>query len=91
MYFFLFSYYLHLSHIEVPGLGWNLSCSCGLHHSQGNTESSCICELCYSLQQCQILAPLSEARDQTWVLNLLSHNGNASIFVSMSHWPALYL
>ena len=27
-----------------------------------------ICDLCHSLQQCQILNPLSEARDQTHIL-----------------------
>ena len=43
-----------------------------------------ICDLCHSFQQCQILNPLSGARDQTriswtpcWVLNQLSHNGNS--------------
>ena len=29
---------------------------------------SCICNLCYSLQQRQILNPLREARDQTCIL-----------------------
>ena len=42
------------------------------------------CDLHRSLQQCQILNPLSHARYQTlllvdtsWVLNPLSHNGNS--------------
>ena len=44
-----------------------------------------ICDLCCSSWQCQILNPLSKARDQTcilmdtsWVLNPLSHNRNLS-------------
>ena len=48
------------------------------------TDPSYICNLCGSLKQHQILNPLSEARDQTcilmdtnWVLNILSHRGNA--------------
>ena len=48
---------------------WDLSHVCNLHHSS---------------QQCQILNPLSEARDQThilmdarWVHQPLSHNGNS--------------
>ena len=31
-------------------------------------DPSCICNLCLSLQQCQILNPLSRARDQTCIL-----------------------
>ena len=45
------------------------------------TDSSYNCSLCQSLQQCQILNPLSKSRDwpassQTlsWVLNTLSHS-----------------
>ena len=47
-------------------------------------DLSHICDLCCSLWQCQILHPLSEARDRTriltetsQVLNPLSHNGNS--------------
>ena len=43
-----------------------------------------VCDLHHSSWQRQILNPLSKARDRTrvllessWVLNLLSHNGNA--------------
>ena len=47
-------------------------------------DLSYVCDLCHSSLQCQILNPLSEARDQThvltdtsWVLNPLSHNRNS--------------
>ena len=49
-------------------------------------DLSCICDC--SSQQCQILNPLSEARDQTHILwdtnqvsKLLSHNGNSIILL----------
>ena len=32
-------------------------------------DLSCICDLCCSLWQCQIFNPLSEARDQTFILS----------------------
>ena len=35
----------------------------GLHHSHSNTRSSFICNLCYSLQQYQILNPVNKTRD----------------------------
>ena len=48
-------------------------------------DPSHICDLHHSLRQSQILNPLSEARDQTYilmdtsqVLNPLSHNRNSS-------------
>ena len=50
------------------------------------TDPSHICDLCCSLQQCQVLNPLRKATDQThilmdtgWVLNLLSHSGNSEL------------
>ena len=46
-------------------------------------DLSCICDLHQGWQQCQILNPLNEARDQTFLLKdasqvcyLLSHNGD---------------
>ena len=46
------------------------------------------CDLHCSLQQCWILNPLGEARDQTcilidtsWVLNSLSYSGNSEIYL----------
>ena len=54
----------------------------GLCHSHAPSELNC--NLCHSSRQCQILNPLSEARDQTFilmdtsqVLNPLSHNRNS--------------
>ena len=56
----------------------------GLYHSTATPDPSQIGNLCCSLQQCQILNPLSEARDLTCILMdtggiliLLSHNGNS--------------
>ena len=40
----------------------------GLHHSLSNADLSCVFDLHQSLWQCQILNPLSEARDRTLVL-----------------------
>ena len=51
-------------------------------------DLSCICNLHHNSQQCWILNPLIEARDQTHVLmdtsrfcNPLSHNGNSLVFI----------
>ena len=79
---FFFFLGLHLWHMKFPGYGLNWSCTCQPTHSHSNAGS----ELCLhrSLQQHQILNPLSEARDQACilmdtsrVLNLLSHNRNS--------------
>jgi len=60
---------------------------------------SCICDLCCSLQQCQVLNPLSKARDGTlilmdtsWDLNLLSSSRN-SCFLFFHHaiWNLIIL
>ena len=54
-------------------------------HSHSNARSKSILDLRCGLRQCQILNPLSEAREWThilmntnWVLNPLSHNWNSS-------------
>ena len=68
---FLFVCFLrpHLWHMKVPRLGVKLEL-----HLQGYTTAmatwdlSHICDLHHSLHQCQILNPLSEARDQTCIL-----------------------
>ena len=69
-----------LQHMEIPRRGVKLE----LHLPPYATatamwDPSCICDLYHSSQQCQILKPVSEARDQThilmdasWVRNLLS-------------------
>ena len=50
-------------------------------------DLSCICDLHYSSQQCQVLNPLGKAGDQaciimdtSWVLNPLSHNRNSLMY-----------
>ena len=54
-------------------------------HTTATLDLSHIRDLCYSLRQPQILNPLNEARDRTYilmdtsrVLNPLSHNGKSS-------------
>ena len=74
----------HLWHMEVPRLGVELELQLLAYTTASATQDlSHICDLHLSLQQHQILNPLSEARDWThilreisWVLNLLSHDGN---------------
>ena len=53
-------------------------------YTTATSDLSCICDLCHSSRQGQILNPLSEAGDRTHilmdtsqVLNPLSHNGNS--------------
>ena len=71
---------------NFPGQGSNQSCSCRpapLQPATAMADPSCFYNLLRSLQQCQILNPLSQARDGTHiftdlthVLNLLSHTNN---------------
>ena len=56
-------------------------------------DLSRVCNLHHSSQQLWILNPLSKARDQTfsfmdtsWVLNLLSHNGNFNFYLLLFFW-----
>ena len=56
-----------LRHIEVPRLEVEFE----LHlpaYTTAMQDLSCVCDLHYSSQQCWILNPLSEARDQTCIL-----------------------
>ena len=80
---------------EVPSLGVKLELQL-LAYTTATTmqDLSHICNLCHSSWQCQILGPLSEARDwsyifmdASWVHNLLSHNKNSKkkIIVWSSH------
>ena len=66
--------------MEVLSLGVELELSCRPWQHWIH-----ICDLCCSSQQCQILNPLSKARDgihilteSTSILNLRSHNGNSN-------------
>ena len=76
------------AHMEVPRLGVELALQLpACTTATATPDPNCICDLCRSLWQCQILNPLSEARDQTassrtlgCVLNPLSHNGNSCFY-----------
>ena len=91
----------HLWHMEVPRLGVQLE----LQLRPIPQPLTRICDLWHSLWQHQILYPLSEGRAQThilmdtsWILNLLSHNGNTypafffcfSVFCLFRAAPAAY-
>ena len=67
--FFLFFLGPHLWHMEVPGLGVPLELQLQAYTTATATlDPSCICNLCYNLQQGWILNALSKARDQTRIL-----------------------
>ena len=60
---------LYLRHMEVPRLGVELELQLLAYATVTvMTDLSHICDLGRSLWQCQILNPLSEARDQTLML-----------------------
>ena len=71
--------------MEVPGLGVEVELQLLPYDTATATwDPNHICDLCGSSEQCQILNPLSEARDRTYILmdtsqilNLLSHNENS--------------
>ena len=65
-FFFFFFFWLYPRHMEVPGLGVELELQLPAYATATAIQDpSCICDLHCSLQQCRILNPLSEARDQT--------------------------
>ena len=71
---FLFSYVAfflgpHLWHMEVPKLGVKLELQLPAYTTTATQYLSHVCDLHNSSQQCQILNPLSEARD--WTHNLM--------------------
>ena len=94
LFFNFLSFFCHMAPVALwkfPGKGLNQSCSYGLYHSHSNTGFKTHLwptsqpQQHHSLQQCWILNPLSEARDQTLifmdtslVLNPLNHKGNAN-------------
>ena len=71
--------------MEVPGLGVESKLQLPAYAAAtAMLDLSHVCVLYHSLQERQILNPLSKARDQTCILmdtsqvfNLLSHNGNS--------------
>ena len=75
----------HQWHMQVPRLGVELEQQpLAYTTAVAMQDPSCICNLHCRSQQCLILNPLSEAKDQTcmlmdtsWGFNPLSHNGNS--------------
>ena len=69
--FFFFFFFLgpHQQHMEVSRPGVKSELQLPVYTTDTATRDlSCICNLCLSLQQHQILNPLSEARNQTCIL-----------------------
>ena len=67
-FFFLFFLGLHLQHMEVPRLGAKSEIQLLAYTTAIATQDpSRVCDLYYSSLQCQMLNPLSEARDRTWI------------------------
>ena len=74
-------------HMEVPRLGVQSELQLPADTTAtAKLDLNCICHLWSSLQQRQILNPLSKAPDRTrilmyasWILNPLSHHGSSRI------------
>ena len=61
---FFFFLQLYLQHMEVPGLRVELELQLQAYlTATAVPDPSQICDQCHRLQQCQILNPLSEARN----------------------------
>ena len=69
-FFFLVFLGLHLQQIygHSQARGRIGAAAAGLCHSHSNARSSHVCDLNHSSRQCQILNPLSRARDRTCIL-----------------------
>ena len=83
-------------HMEVPRLGIKSELYLPAYATvTAMLDPSHVCDLCHSLQQCQILNPLSEARDgihilmdTSWVFNTLSNNKNSCCGkIHVNIWP----
>ena len=58
-----------MQHMEIPKLGVKSELQLPAYTTATATwDPSCICDLCRSFHQHQILNPLSKARDQTHIL-----------------------
>ena len=58
-----------MQHMEVPRLGDELELYLLAYTTATATgDPSCVCNLCHRQRQRQILNPLGEARDGTWIL-----------------------
>ena len=66
-FFSLFLLALHPQHMEVPRLGVESELQL-LAAATATWDPSCYCDLHHRSRQCQILNPLSEARDRTLIL-----------------------
>ena len=85
IYLLFFFLWLHLWHMEVPRLGVISELQLPAYAiATATPDQSCICGLCCSSQQCQILNPLAMPGIKStyswiirWVLNRLSHNRNS--------------
>ena len=92
----------HPWHMEVPRLGVKSELQLPAYTTATATpDPRLICSLHHGSQQCQILNPLREARDQTptssrtpcRVLNPLRHSRNSTIvliFIFLSSWVIVY-
>ena len=57
---------LHVQHMKVPRLGVKLELYLQAYTTAAAMlDPSCVCDLHHVSQECQILKPLSEARDKT--------------------------
>ena len=85
VFFCVCGFLVFYGHTEVPRLGFELELELPAYTTAiATADPSHICDPQHSLQQCCILNPLSEAREQTCVLMdtdlfPLSHNGNSNV------------